>query len=98
MVFVIYVNEPVLGVELPTGVPFNELMLRPPARLKLVAVKLPTLTLAKPELLIAPVVAPVSVVIKPSNAWSLSRHTQAALTDPYGGVLVKFLLTKIPMS
>ena len=62
------------------------------------AVILPMIKLAKPELLIDPVVVPVSVVIKPAKAVSLSRQTKAALTDPYGARLLRLRLTSIPMS
>ena len=62
------------------------------------AVILPMIRLAKPELLTVPVVVPVSVVITPSKAVSLSRQTQAALTEPYGARLLKLRLISIPMS
>ena len=54
----------------------------PDVNVKLLAVTLPILRLANPELLMVPVVAPVSVVIKPEKALSDSRQIRAALTAP----------------
>ena len=62
------------------------------------AVKLPNLTSAQPELLIEPVVAPVSVVIIASNAVSASFQTNAAFTEPYGAVAYKLRFINIPIS
>ena len=63
-----------------------------------IEVKLPSLTLAKPELLMFWILPPVLVVANASNAESDSTQTQAVFTEPYVPKLAKFLLTIIPMS
>lgn len=86
------VNAPVPGVTLPIAT-----ACRPPV-VVVSAVKLPTLTLAHPELVILPVVIPVSVVAMATKAASASFHTNAVFTEPYPASVCKLRLAIIPIS